>query len=125
MDLVPVARSAFAERSTGGFYIDFVVKRAEAARLGLGGADGNAVVAQATGGENIAETVEGRERYPIAAAGTRVSLGGPTIPRRLPRWPQRRLQRGLPMLVAASEAAAGSTCPARVPVARASRRPLV
>jgi Cu(I)/Ag(I) efflux system membrane protein CusA/SilA len=63
---IPGTRSAFAERSTGGFYIDFVVKRAEAARLGLSVADVNAVVAQAIGGENVAETVEGRERYPIA-----------------------------------------------------------
>jgi Cu(I)/Ag(I) efflux system membrane protein CusA/SilA len=63
---VPGTRSVFAERSTGGFYIDFEVKRAEAARHGLTVHDVNAVVAQAVGGENVSETVEGRERYPIS-----------------------------------------------------------
>ncbi len=63
---LPGTRSAFAERSTGGFYIDFDVKREEAARHGLTVADINVVVAQAIGGENISETVEGRERYPIS-----------------------------------------------------------
>ncbi|HEV8246429.1 MAG TPA: CusA/CzcA family heavy metal efflux RND transporter [Polyangiaceae bacterium] len=63
---VPGTRSAFAERSTGGFYVDFEIKREEAARHGLSVADVNMVVAQAIGGENISETVEGRERYPIA-----------------------------------------------------------
>ncbi|HEY2408372.1 MAG TPA: CusA/CzcA family heavy metal efflux RND transporter [Polyangiaceae bacterium] len=63
---VPGTRSAFAERSTGGFYLDFKVKRAEAARHGLTVADVNRVVASAIGGENISETVEGRERYPIS-----------------------------------------------------------
>ncbi|HTQ04242.1 MAG TPA: CusA/CzcA family heavy metal efflux RND transporter [Polyangiaceae bacterium] len=63
---LPGTRSAFAERSTGGFYVDFEVKRAEAARHGLSVADVNTVVARAIGGENISETVEGRERYPIA-----------------------------------------------------------
>ena len=63
---VPGTRSAFAERSTGGFYIDFEVKREAAARHGLSAHDVNMVVAQSIGGENISETVEGRERYPIA-----------------------------------------------------------
>jgi Cu(I)/Ag(I) efflux system membrane protein CusA/SilA len=59
-------RSAFAERSTGGFYIDFEVKREAAARHGLSVHDVNVVVAQSIGGENVSETVEGRERYPIS-----------------------------------------------------------
>jgi copper/silver efflux system protein len=63
---LPGTRSAFAERSTGGFYIDFEVQRAEAARHGLTVADINMVVAQAIGGENVSETVEGRQRYPIS-----------------------------------------------------------
>ena len=62
---IPGTRSAFAERSTGGFYIDFDVKREEAARQGLTVADVNAIVASAIGGQNVSETVEGRERYPI------------------------------------------------------------
>lgn len=63
--LVPGTRSAFADRSTGGFYVDIEVKREEAARLGLGVKDVNEVVMGAIGGENISQTVEGRERYPI------------------------------------------------------------
>ena len=62
---IPGTRSAFAERSTGGFYIDFTIKREEAARHGLTAADVNMVVAQAIGGENVSETVEGRQRFPI------------------------------------------------------------
>jgi Cu(I)/Ag(I) efflux system membrane protein CusA/SilA len=63
---IPGTRSAFAERSTGGFFIDFEVKREEAARHGLTVGDVNDVVMTAIGGMNIAETVEGRERYPIS-----------------------------------------------------------
>jgi copper/silver efflux system protein len=63
---LPGTRSAFAERSTGGFYLDFDVDRDAAARHGLSVEDVNTVVAQSIGGENVSETVEGRERYPIA-----------------------------------------------------------
>jgi Cu(I)/Ag(I) efflux system membrane protein CusA/SilA len=63
---VPGTRSAFAERSTGGFYIDFEVKREDAARHGLTVQDVNMVVAQSIGGDNVSETVEGRQRYPIS-----------------------------------------------------------
>jgi Cu(I)/Ag(I) efflux system membrane protein CusA/SilA len=76
---IPGTRSAFAERSTGGFYIDFDVKRAEAARYGLSVADVNMVVAQAIGGENISETVEGRERYPISVRYAREFRDDPEI----------------------------------------------
>ncbi|WP_394846806.1 efflux RND transporter permease subunit [Pendulispora brunnea] len=62
---VPGTRSAFAERSTGGFYIDFEVNREEAGRHGLTAQDINMVVAQSIGGENVSETVEGRQRFPI------------------------------------------------------------
>ncbi|MBW3564499.1 MAG: CusA/CzcA family heavy metal efflux RND transporter [Acidobacteria bacterium] len=62
---VPGTRSAFAERSTGGFFVDIVVDREEAARHGLTVADVNQVVMSGIGGMNIDETVEGRERYPI------------------------------------------------------------
>ncbi len=60
---VPGTRSAFADRSTGGFYVDVVVKRDEAARHGLTVGDVNDVVQTAIGGMNITQTVEGRERY--------------------------------------------------------------
>jgi copper/silver efflux system protein len=62
---VPGTRSAVAERSTGGFYLDVRVDRAEAARLGLRVRDVNEVVESAIGGANVSQTIEGRERYPI------------------------------------------------------------
>ena len=62
---VPGTRSAFADRSTGGFYIDLVIKRDDAARLGLTVGDIDDVIQTAIGGMNVSETVEGRERYPI------------------------------------------------------------
>jgi len=62
---VPGTRSAFADRSTGGFYIDVVAKREAAKRFGLTVADINDVVETAIGGMNVSQTVEGRERYPI------------------------------------------------------------
>jgi copper/silver efflux system protein len=76
---IPGTRSAFAERSTGGFYVDFEVKRDEAARHGLTVADVNMVVARAIGGENVSETVEGRERYPISVRYAREFRDDPEI----------------------------------------------
>lgn len=63
---VPGTRSAFADRTTGGLYLDIEIDREAAARHGLRVADVNAVVASAIGGMNVSQTVEGRERYPIA-----------------------------------------------------------
>jgi Cu(I)/Ag(I) efflux system membrane protein CusA/SilA len=62
---VPGVTSAFAERLTGGRYIDVDVNRDAAARFGLNVADVQSVVASAIGGENIGETVEGLARFPI------------------------------------------------------------
>ncbi|MGH7271620.1 MAG: efflux RND transporter permease subunit, partial [Polyangiaceae bacterium] len=62
---VPGTRSAFAERSTGGFYIDVDVKREEAARHGLTAAAVNSAVSHAIGGEEVSEVIDGRARYPI------------------------------------------------------------
>ena len=58
-------RSAFAERSTGGFFVDVTVRRREAARHGLSVADVNDVIRTAIGGMNVSQAIEGRERYPI------------------------------------------------------------
>jgi len=63
---VPGARSAYAERSTGGFFADFSVNRREAARYGVSVADLNDVIMAGVGGINVSQTVEGRERYPIS-----------------------------------------------------------
>ena len=62
---VPGTRSAFADRATGGFYIDVIAKRAEAARHGMTVGDVNDAVQIAIGGMNISETVEGRQRFAI------------------------------------------------------------
>lgn len=63
---IPGTRSAFAERGTGGFYVDFKVKRREAARYGLNVRDINQIIMTAVGGIEVSETVEGRERYLIS-----------------------------------------------------------
>ncbi len=62
---LPDTRSAFAERVTGGYYLDFEVNRERAARYGLTVDDVNMIVESAIGGENITTTVEGKERYPV------------------------------------------------------------
>jgi Cu(I)/Ag(I) efflux system membrane protein CusA/SilA len=61
----PRARAVFAERVSQGFYINVAVDRAQAARYGLTIEDVQRAVSSGIGGENIAENVEGRERYPI------------------------------------------------------------
>jgi Cu(I)/Ag(I) efflux system membrane protein CusA/SilA len=76
---VPGTRSAFADRSTGGFYIDLVVKREQAARLGLTVADVNEVIQTAIGGMNVSETVEGRERYSINVRYAREYRDDPSV----------------------------------------------
>ncbi len=58
-------RAIFAERVSQGFYINVEVNRAEAARYGLTIEDVQQAVTSGIGGENVAENVEGRERYPI------------------------------------------------------------
>jgi Cu(I)/Ag(I) efflux system membrane protein CusA/SilA len=57
--------SAFAERVSGGRYIDILPDRFAAARYGLSIEDLQRIVAMAVGGENIGETVEGLQRFPI------------------------------------------------------------
>ena len=61
----PDTRSVFAERTTGGYFLDFTPDREAAARYGLTVGDVNDVIETAIGGKTIATTVEGRERYPI------------------------------------------------------------
>ena len=62
---VPGTRSAYAERVRGGRYIEVRIDRVRAARFGLSLADVQQVVALAIGGENVGETVEGLQRFPI------------------------------------------------------------
>ena len=62
---LPGTRSVYAERVSGGYYLDFVVKREAAARYGLTVGDVEDVIQSAIGGKNITTTVEGLERYPV------------------------------------------------------------
>ena len=61
----PFTRSAFAERTTGGYFLDFDIDREAAARHGLNVGDVQDVIVAAMGGKVVSETVEGRERYNI------------------------------------------------------------
>jgi len=58
-------RSAFFERVTGGYYLDFQVRRQEAARYGLSIGEIQDVIESAVGGATVTTTVEGRERYSV------------------------------------------------------------
>jgi len=62
---MPEMRSAFAEKVAQGFYVNIEVNRDEAARYGLTVGDVQRVITSGIGGMNIAENVEGRERYPV------------------------------------------------------------
>jgi len=61
----PNTASVFAERVTGGYYVDFKVKRDAIARHGMTVDDVNDVIETAIGGKNISATVEGQQRFPI------------------------------------------------------------
>ena len=62
---IPGTLSVYAERVAGGNYLDFDIRRDEAARYGLTVGDVQDVIMSAIGGMNITHTVEGRERYPV------------------------------------------------------------
>ena len=62
---LPQVRSVFAERVSQGFYLNVEVNRPEAAKYGLTIADVQQAVASGIGGMNVAQNVEGRERYPV------------------------------------------------------------
>jgi Cu(I)/Ag(I) efflux system membrane protein CusA/SilA len=66
LSAMPEANSVFAERVAQGFYLNVDVNRPEAARYGLTVADVQQVITSEIGGADIAENVEGRERFPIA-----------------------------------------------------------
>ncbi|MDD5544577.1 MAG: efflux RND transporter permease subunit, partial [Acidobacteriia bacterium] len=62
---VPGTKSVFSERTAGGYFLDFDLKRDQLARYGLTIDEANDAVMAAVGGENVTTTVEGRERYPV------------------------------------------------------------
>ena len=62
---VPGTLSVYSERVTGGNFLDYHIKRKEAARYGLTVGDVQDIILSAVGGMNITQTVEGLERYPV------------------------------------------------------------
>jgi Cu(I)/Ag(I) efflux system membrane protein CusA/SilA len=62
---VPGTTSAYAERLTGGYYLDIDPDLASLARYGLSVGDVQETVASAIGGELVTTTVEGRERFGV------------------------------------------------------------
>ena len=62
---VPGTVSAFPDKAVGGNFIDYRIRREEAARYGLTVGDVQDVIMSAIGGMNVTQTVEGLERYPV------------------------------------------------------------
>jgi Cu(I)/Ag(I) efflux system membrane protein CusA/SilA len=62
---VPGTRSVYAERVTGGFFVDFTPRRDQLARYGLTVGQVQMHIMTAIGGENVTTTIEGRARYPV------------------------------------------------------------
>ncbi|HQH28888.1 MAG TPA: efflux RND transporter permease subunit, partial [Oligoflexia bacterium] len=62
---LPGTRSVYAERTAGGYFLDFELKRENLARYGISIEEAQMVIMSAVGGENVTTTIEGRERYPV------------------------------------------------------------
>ncbi len=62
---IPGTRSVYAERTAGGYFLDFDLKREQLARYGLSVHDAQMTISSAIGGEDVTETVEGQERYSV------------------------------------------------------------
>lgn len=62
---VPGVTSALAERLSGGRYVDITINRRQAARFGVSVKELQSLVGTLVGGENVGQTLEGRERFPI------------------------------------------------------------
>ncbi|OGS35532.1 MAG: cation transporter [Elusimicrobia bacterium RIFOXYB2_FULL_49_7] len=58
-------RSVFAERTSGGYFVNIYLNREALARYGLSVEETQMNVMTAIGGENVTETIEGRERFPV------------------------------------------------------------
>ncbi len=77
------ARSVYAERLTGGNYLDFDIDRAAAARYGLTVGDVQDVIETAIGGMPVAQTIEGRTRTAISLRYARELRDDPDALRRV------------------------------------------
>ncbi|MDD2772919.1 MAG: CusA/CzcA family heavy metal efflux RND transporter [Elusimicrobiales bacterium] len=76
-------RSAYAERTVGGYFLDFDLKRGELARYGLSVKDAETVIMSAIGGEVISTSIEGRERYGIIVRYAREFRDNPDVLKRV------------------------------------------
>jgi len=74
---VPGTSSAYAERITGGYYLDIEPDREALARYGILVGDLQDVIAAALGGETVTTTVEGRERFGVTVRYPRELRGDP------------------------------------------------
>jgi len=59
-------RSVYAERTAGGYFLDFNLRRDQLARYGLTVKEAQMAIMSAIGGEPVTTTVEGRERYTVS-----------------------------------------------------------
>src|SRR5262245_44968355 len=63
---IPGTRNVLAERTAGGYYVDFVLDRDALARYGLSVDDANLIITSAIGGETVTTKIAGRERYGVS-----------------------------------------------------------
>jgi len=84
---VPGVSSALAERLNGARYINVQIDRDAAARYGMNIADVQSIIGAALGGDNIGETVEGLQRFPINVRYPREERDSLDKLRRLPILP--------------------------------------
>ena len=81
---VPGVSSALAERIAGGRYLDVKIRPDIAARYGLSQAEVQRLIATVVGGDPIAETIQGRERYPVVLRYPRTLRDSPAALAQLP-----------------------------------------
>ncbi|OHB67350.1 MAG: cation transporter [Planctomycetes bacterium RBG_13_60_9] len=63
---LPGTRSVYAERVSGGYFVDFVLKREQLARYGLTIEEAEMIIMSAVGGENVTTAIAGPERYGVS-----------------------------------------------------------
>ncbi len=62
---LPGTRSVYAERVSGGYFVDFTLKREQLARYGLTIDEAEMIIMSAVGGENVTTAIQGPERYGV------------------------------------------------------------
>jgi Cu(I)/Ag(I) efflux system membrane protein CusA/SilA len=112
---VPGTRSVYGERVAGGYFVDFDLNRDAIARYGLTIGDVQDVIMTAIGGENVGQTIEGRERYPINIR----------YPRELRDDPDKLARVLVPTMRRAGEAGADSSTAAQIPLGQLATIKLV